>query len=163
MKSKPDTPLPRNESHSPPLFPKAWIDDEPKMDNMIYPKAPQALSNLEQGSENLHSSSCKPLCPRQRAFSEALRVKAIQSTDGGIREHWDLCQVQWKLFYLTAKLNFAVPLFKLLIKKNSKKQVAGWYGYSQHTCRHIEDSVAFSISFFITGKHTMFSNGKKPR
>lgn len=85
VKSKPDTPLLRNESHSPSLFPKVWIDDEPKMDNMIYPKAQQALSNLEQGSENLHSSSCNTLCPRQRAFSDVLRVKAIQSTDGNIR------------------------------------------------------------------------------
>lgn len=85
VKSNPDTLLPRNESLSPPLFPKVWTDDEPKMNNMVYPKAQQALGNLEQGSEGLHSSSCSTLCPKQRASSDVVRVKAIQSTDGNIR------------------------------------------------------------------------------
>lgn len=84
MKYKPDTLLPRNENNSPTLFPKVWIDDEPKMDNMIYPKAWQALDNLEHGSDNLQSSSCYTLCLGQRAFCDILRVKNVKSTDGNI-------------------------------------------------------------------------------
>lgn len=77
VKYNPDTQLPRSKSLSPPLFPKVWTDDEWKMDNMIHPKAQQAVGNLEQGSEGSHSSSCRTLCPKQRASSDILGVKAI--------------------------------------------------------------------------------------
>lgn len=82
VKFKLGNPFARNENHSSPLFPKFWIQDEPKtnkMNNVIFLKDQQALSSLEQGSKNLHCSSCRTLCPKQWTFSDVLSVKAFQA------------------------------------------------------------------------------------